>query len=109
MTLTHSSETTVLKTALSLLSLFDAYIETADQGKNLKYKRKANLNRTINALRNNFWRILLENDTQVRQDLFDQLCQDIARFPEPVRPGRSPKRSSPRNKRFPITKKSVLP
>jgi len=84
-------------------------IETADQGKNLKHKRKANMNRTINALRNKFWRILLENDTQVRHDLFDQLCQDIARFPEPVRPGRSQKRSSPRNKRFPITKKSVLP
>ncbi len=67
------------------------------------------MNRTINALRNKFWRILLEDDTQVRHDLFDQLCQDIARFPEPVRPGRSQKRSSPRNKRFPITKKSVLP
>ncbi len=85
------------------------FIETADQGKNLKHKRKANMNRTINALRNNFWRILLENDTQIRHDLFDQLCRDIARFPEPVRPGRSQKRSSTRNKRFPITKKSVLP
>ncbi len=84
-------------------------IETADQGKNLKYRRKANLNRAINALRNDFWRILLEKDPQVRHDLFDQLCQDIARFPEPVRPDRSPERSSPRNKRFPITKKSVLP
>ncbi len=84
-------------------------IETADQDKNLKYKRKANLNRTINALRNNFWRILLESDTQLRLDLFDQLCLDIARFPEPVRPGRTQKHSSPRNKRFPVTKKSVLP
>ncbi len=84
-------------------------IETADQGKNLKYRRKANLNRAINALRNDFWRTLLEKDPQVRHDLFDLLCQDIARFPEPVRSDRSPERSSPRNKRFPITKKSVLP
>jgi len=60
-------------------------IEAADQGKNLKHKRKANLNRTINALRNDFWRILFENDPQVRLDLFDWLCHDIARFPEPVR------------------------
>ncbi len=84
-------------------------IEIADQGKNLKHKRKANMNRTIHALRNDFWRILLENDPQIRHDLFDRLCRDIARFPEPVRPGRSPKRSTPRNKRFPVTKKSVLP
>ncbi len=84
-------------------------IEISDQSKNLKHKRKANMNRTIHALRNDFWRILLENDPLVRHDLFDQLCRDIARFPEPVRPGRSPKRSSPRNKRFPLTKKSVLP
>lgn len=84
-------------------------IETADQGKNLKHKRKANMNRTINALRNDFWRILLENDPQVRRDLFDRLCRHIARFPEPVRPGRSHYRSAHRNKRFPVTKKSVLP
>ncbi len=45
------------------------FIETAEQDKNLKYKRKANMNRTIHALRNNFWRILLESDTQLRLDL----------------------------------------
>lgn len=85
------------------------FIESADRNKNLKYKRKANMNRTIHALRNNFWTILLENDPLVRSVLFDRLCLDIARFPEPVRPGRSPKRSSPRNKRFPVSKKSILP
>jgi len=84
-------------------------IESADQAKNLKHKRTANRNRTIHVLRNDFWRILLENDPLIRHDLFDRLCRDIARFPEPVRPGRSPKRSSPRNKRFHVTKKSVLP
>jgi len=70
-------------------------IEAADHGKDLQHKKKSNMNRTINSLRNNFWRILLENDPQVRHDPFDQLYQDIARFPELVRPGRSQKRFSP--------------
>jgi len=46
---------------------------------------------------------------KLRDNMFQKLCADIALPPEPVRPGRSPIRKSPRNKRFPVTKKSVLP
>ena len=84
-------------------------IEHADQGKNLKYTRKANLNRSIYYLRERFWRILLEDDPVVRNALLDHLCHDIAQHPEPIRPGRSPVRNTPRNKRFPVASKSVLP
>ena len=84
-------------------------IQDADQSKNLKYTRKANLNRSIYYLRERFWRILLEDDPVVRNALLDHLCHDIAQHPEPIRPGRSPDRKTPRNKRFPVAKKTVLP
>lgn len=84
-------------------------IEEADQGKILKYRRKANMNRSIEKLRRDFWAILLEDNPQIRLALFNRLCRDIASRPESVRPARSIKHSPPRNKRFPIAKKSVLP
>lgn len=84
-------------------------IEDADQGKNLKYARKANMNRTIAKLRDRFFLIILEENPHMRQALLERLCCDIAAHPESIRPGRSPARKSPRSKRFPIAKKSVLP
>ncbi len=87
----------------------DRIIEDADRNKGLKYRRKSNLNRSISYLRDQFWRVLLEDDPDVRCALLDRLRQDIARHPEPVRPGRSPVQKHPRNKRFPMAKKAVLP
>lgn len=87
----------------------DRLIENADRDKHLKYHRKANLNRSISYLRNRFWPILLEEDPTIRNHLLNHLCQDIAQRPEPVRPGRSPAHKKPRNKRFHIAKKAVLP
>ena len=63
-------------------------IEDADQGKNLKYARKANMNRTIAKLRDRFLLIILEENLVLRQALLDRLCCDIAAYPEPIRPGR---------------------
>ncbi len=94
-------------------------IEEQDRDKQLKYRRKSNLNRSIDCLRTRFFRILLEDNPAVRNTLLDRLCEIIAQRPEAVRPGRSPARNSPRNKRsparnsprnkrFPIAKKSVL-
>ena len=77
--------------------------------KDLKYPRKSNQNRTIAKLRDRFWRILLQDDPLLRERMLDHLCADIAARPEIVRPNRSPARKSPRNKRFHMTKKSVLP
>ena len=84
-------------------------IQDNDQGKNLKYPRKANMNRTIAYLRNRFFLILLEQDPDLRRALFDRLSRDIAAYPVPIRPDRSPPRNNPRSKRFFIAKKSVLP
>lgn len=41
-------------------------IEDADQGKNLKYARKANMNRTIAKLRDRFFLIILEENPHLR-------------------------------------------
>lgn len=84
-------------------------IEATDAGKTLKHARKASMNRTIVKLRDHFWTILLEKDPISRNAMLDTLCAEIAAFPESIRPGRSPKRHIPRNKRFPIAKKCVLP
>lgn len=84
-------------------------IQVNDQGKNLKYARKANMNRSIACLRNRFFRMILEENPDIRHALLDRLCRDIASYPEPIRPDRSPSRNNPRNKRFFIAKKSVLP
>ena len=65
-------------------------IVDADQGKNLKYARKANMNRTIAKLRDRFLFIILEENTNLRQVMLDRLCHDIATYSESIRPGRSP-------------------
>lgn len=87
----------------------DKMIEEKDRDKPLKYRRKSNLNRSIDCLRTRFYRILLEDDPAVRNALLSRLCEIIAQRPESIRPGRSPARKSPRIKRFHIAKKAVLP
>lgn len=84
-------------------------IQSNDQGKQLKYARKANMNRSIACLRNRFFRMILEENPDIRHAMLDQLCRDIAAYPVSLRPDRSPSRNNPRNKRFFIAKKSVLP
>lgn len=84
-------------------------IQDNDQGKELKYARKANMNRSIAFLRNRFFLIILEESPDLRRAMLDHLCRDIAAYPESIRPDRSPSRKNPRAKRFFIAKKSVLP
>ena len=87
----------------------DVTIAANDKDKDLKYPRKSSQNRTIAKLRDRFWRILLQDDPDVRDLMLVRLCTDIAAHPESVRPDRAPARKSPRKKRFPMAKKSVLP
>ena len=84
-------------------------IQDNDMDKNLKYARKASMNRSISRLRDRFLLIILQDDPLIRQALLDRLCSHIAAYLVSIRPGRSPARKSPRNKRFFIAKKSVLP
>ena len=87
----------------------DKTIAAKDKNKDLKYPRKSSQNRTIAKLRDRFWRILLQNDPDVRDLMLVRLCADIAAYPVSVRPGRSPTRKPPRKKRFYMAKKSILP
>jgi hypothetical protein len=85
----------------------DKKIEERDEGKSLKYKRKANRNRCIAKFREKFIRILL-SDTRNHAPLLDKLIADIAKHPVPVVPERSPARKKPRKKRFFQTRRSVV-
>lgn len=85
----------------------DEIITACDAGKDLKYKRKSSQTRTIAKLRDAFLQILLTRDPLVRERLLCRLAEDIAARPVSIRPGRSPARKQPRNKRFHMAKKSV--
>lgn len=80
-----------------------------NDGKSLKYDRKANINRTIAHLRDHFCLIILEENPVLRQAVLNHLCRDIAARPEQIRPNRSPLRKKPRSKRFHMAKNPVLP
>ena len=87
----------------------DKIIADNDKNKDLKYTRKSSQNRTIAKLRDRFWRILIQDNPILREQMLDRLCADIAACPESVRSDRSPARKSPRKKRFHMAKKHVLP
>ena len=60
-------------------------------------------------LRDRFWRILLQDDPNVRNLMLVRLCDDIVAHPESIRLDQSPAKKPPRIKRFHMAKKTVLP
>jgi hypothetical protein len=86
----------------------DAVIAENDEGKNLKYERKANRNRCVFKLRELFLRILLTSHPDQRSRLLEHLIADIAKYPVQIVPNRSPVRKKPRNKRFYQSRRSVV-
>ena len=91
------------------MSTTDDIIKQADIGKNLKYKRKSNQNRTVAKQRQAFLELFLCKSDRKRVQRYERLCLEIAARPEAIRPERYAPRTSPRKLRFPIAKKSVLP
>ncbi len=87
----------------------DEHVSARGEKKQFKYSRKFSQNRTIAKLREQFWIILLEPSDALRTRLLEHLCQDIAPRLVSIRPGCSPLHKPPRNKRFPIARKAVLP
>lgn len=65
----------------------DMLIVKSDEGKNLKYKRKANRNRCISKFREKFIKILL-SDLRNYGVLLDKLIADIAKYPVAIVPER---------------------
>jgi hypothetical protein len=52
--------------------------------------------------------MLTEQDRQKRQAIFENLISEIARYPVPIVPNRSPARKKPRKKRFYMARKAVV-
>jgi hypothetical protein len=86
----------------------DEEIANKDNGKPLKYPRKANRTRIIAKFREIFLRIITEQDKEKRNAMLDTLISDISRYPIQVVPNRSPKRKLPRKKRFFIGRRSIV-
>ena len=87
----------------------DKHISAHDEKKQLKYSRKSSQNRIISKLWEQFWIIFSEPSVALRTRLLEHLCLDIASRPVSIRQGCSPLHKPPRNKRFPIARKAVLP
>jgi hypothetical protein len=98
----------LLNMASAHASIADDEITSRDDGKPLKYPRKASLNRSISKLRECFWDMLAEQDREKRQAIFENLILEISRYPVPIVPNRSPVRKKPRKKRFYMTRKAVV-
>ena len=98
----------LLNMAFAHASIANDEIAVSDDGKQLKHPRKANLNRSIGKLRDCFWDMLAEPDRQKRQAIFENLILEIARYPVPIVPNRSPARKKPRKKRFYVARKAVV-
>jgi hypothetical protein len=87
----------------------DADIAEADAGKELKYERRANRNRTVAKLRGVFLSVLAERNKCRRDELLDELIATIVRFPLSITPDKlSPDHKSPRKKRFHMNRKAVV-
>jgi hypothetical protein len=79
-----------------------------DAAKDLKYPRQSNHNRTIHILHQAFIRLLLEPNVAVRNAMLERVVDAIAQKPVSIVANRSPARSIPRKKRFPVAKKFVV-
>jgi hypothetical protein len=52
--------------------------------------------------------MLTEQDRQKRHAIFENLISEIARYPVPIVPNKSPARKKPRKKRFYMARKAVV-
>jgi hypothetical protein len=98
----------LLNMASAHASIASDEIAISDVDKQLKYPRKANLNRSISKLRDCFWDMLSERDREKRQAISERLILEIARYPVSIVPNRSPIRKKPRKKRFYMARKAVI-
>jgi hypothetical protein len=100
----------ILNLVNAVASISDDEITAADQGKELKYPRRANRNRAVSKLRNDLLRMMLEPNAEIRRIILDRIISLITRRPLSVVRNRddAPPRKTPRKKRFHVAKKSVV-
>ena len=86
----------------------DEDIAANDANKTLRYSRHANQSRIIAKLRDRFVRcFLLESDIE-RSLLLQSIYDDVARFPQSIRPDRSVPRKGPRRRKHSLAYKPCL-
>ena len=87
----------------------DKRVAANDEGKSLKYPRKANRNRVIRKVRNAFFDLLDEKNNAKREKMIDSLIENCSKHPVSITPQRaSSVRKRPRAKRYHIGKKAVV-
>jgi hypothetical protein len=97
---------------LNLIALMkltiDADIAAKDAGKKLRYRRQANQSRLIAKLRDRFLLCFLLQSDFERNLVLQCIYDDVARFPQSVRPGRSVPRKNPRHRKHSLAYKPSL-
>jgi hypothetical protein len=80
----------------------DADVEIAanDKNKNLKHERQANRRQSIGEIVPVFLECVFTDSERKRNQLWKKVERYCAMFPEPIRPGRTPARKKPRDKKF---------
>ena len=66
----------------------DVMVAERTEGRNLKYKRKTDVNWLLKNLRDVFYRCLTEQSEAKRKHLLNDLCVEVARFDVEIKPGR---------------------
>ena len=66
----------------------DAVIEKFDKKKTLKYRRKTDVNRLLEKLRKNFFKMVLADTERKRNRLLNRIIADVSRFPVDIKPER---------------------
>lgn len=80
-----------------------------NEDKNLKYKYKVNTNILIGKLKDSMVIMLLEDDSEKRNELFQSIMQKIVKNMIPIRPGRSKVRKMGlKANKFPMNQKRCL-
>jgi hypothetical protein len=86
----------------------DQDIAIHDAPKKLHYTRCANQCRIIAKLRDRFIRCILLQDEAKRNSLLESIYNDVARFPQSIRPDRSCPRERPRSRKHSLAYKTCL-
>ncbi len=80
-----------------------------NEGKNLKYEYKVNINILIGKLKDSLVLMLLENNPEKRKAMFREIMEEISQNVVPIRPGRSnARRKGLRAIKHPVNQKSCL-
>lgn len=97
----------------NMVSFAKAYatekIQEKNNQKNLKYEYKANTNIIVGQMKNKFIRMVMEEDEEKRNRMYEEIMLKIQRSAVPIRPNRTAERKKTKvSNKYPINKKRCL-